>query len=215
MDLLTLIVWILFIILIVGIIIGFFRIFEHSKPRVENLVLIAILIAISVMGTLPTAAIPGLQVASFIIIMAGITLGRETGFITGVLTALVMDLFLGLGYWTVFQMIGWGLMGLTAGLFNSRLDNAYLRAGFGFAWGFIYGWITDISMILFLSTVNLTVVLGVFAASIPFDLIHGITNAVLLVLLYNVYKRIFTRLRDKFVFPTQFNNDTSKKSLEK
>ena len=215
MDFLTLISWIMFIILIIGIIIGVFKIFESSKPRVENLVLIAILVAISVMGTIPTAAIPGVQAASFIIIMTGIIFGRETGFITGVLTALVMDMFLGLGYWTVFQMIGWGLMGLTAGIFSSRLENIYLRGAFGFIWGFFYGWITDISMLAFLNTVNLNSVLGVFAVSAPFDLIHGITNLILLVLLYGIFKRIFTRARDKFVFPTRQNSATNKKSLDK
>lgn len=203
MEYLTLISWILFFLLIIGIIVGVFRIFEKSKPRVEHLVLIAILVAISVMGTLPTAAIPGVQAASFIIIMAGIVFGRETGFVTGVLTALVMDLFLGLGFWTVFQMIGWGLMGLTAGIFSSKLENVYIRTVFGFVWGFFYGWITDISMLAFLSTINLNAVLGVFAASVPFDLLHGITNGVLLIVLYGLFKRIFTRAKNKFIFPTK------------
>ncbi|PKL67151.1 MAG: ECF transporter S component [Methanobacteriales archaeon HGW-Methanobacteriales-1] len=199
MDYLTLSIWIIFILLIIGGIIGFFRIFENSNPRVENLVLIAILVAISVMGTLPTAAIPGLQLASFIIIMTGIIFGRETGFITGVLTALVIGLFLGLGYWTIFQMIAWGIMGLSAGILSSKLENAYIRIVFGFMWGFFYGWITDISMLPFISTLNITAILGVFAASIPFDLVHGLTNAILLALFYGLFKRIFTRAKDKFI----------------
>ena len=209
MDYLTLSSWILFILLIMGIIAGIFRIFENSKPRVEHLVLIAILVAISIMGTLPTAALPGVQAASFIIIMTGIVFGRETGFITGVLTAIVMGLFLGMGYWTVFQMIGWGLMGLTAGILSFKLENIYIRAGFGFMWGFFYGWITDISMLPFISTVDLNAVLGVFAASIPFDLLHGVTNTILLVLFYGLFKRIFTRAKDKFIFPTKQESEVT------
>jgi len=182
------------------VILAFFRIFEKSKPRVEHLVLIAILVAISILGSLPTAAIPGVQAASFIIIMTGIVFGRETGFITGVLTPLVLGLFLGLGYWTILQMIGWGLMGLTAGIFQVKLEeNRYLRAGFGFAWGFFYGWITNISMLLFLSSVTLTSVLGVYIASAPFDLLHGVTNAVLLILFFGLFERIFKRIRDRYI----------------
>jgi len=82
MDLIILSTWSIFLVLIIGIILAFFRIFEKSKPSVEHLVLVAILIAIAVMGTLPTAAVPGLQAASFIIIMTGIVFGKETGFIT-------------------------------------------------------------------------------------------------------------------------------------
>ncbi|NYB28173.1 MAG: ECF transporter S component [Methanobacteriaceae archaeon] len=200
MDYLTLGSWIVAFIVMIGVILAFFRIFEKSKPRVEHLVLIAILVAISILGSLPTAAIPGVQAASFIIIMTGIVFGRETGFITGVLTPLVLGLFLGLGYWTILQMIGWGLMGLTAGIFRVKLgENSYIRAGFGFAWGFFYGWITNISMLLFLSSVTLTSVLGVYIASAPFDLLHGVTNAVLLILFFGLFERIFKRIRDRYI----------------
>lgn len=200
MDYMTLGSWTIFFIVIIGLIFAFFRIFEKSKPQVEHLVLIAILVAISIVGTLPTAAVPGLQAASFIIIMTGIVFGRETGFITGVLTPLVLGLFLGLGYWTILQMVGWGLMGLTAGIFAAKLeDNTYIRAGFGFAWGFLYGWINNISMLPFLATINLTSIIGVYLASIPFDLIHAITNAVLLILFFGLFERIFKRARDKYI----------------
>jgi energy-coupling factor transport system substrate-specific component len=186
------------ILIILGTTIAVFRVFEKSKPQVEYLVLIAILVAISVMGTLPTAAIPSVQAASFIIIMTGIVFGRKIGFITGSLTAIVIGLFIGLGYWTLFQMVGWGLMGLTSGIFSSKLEkNKYLRAGFGFSWGFFYGWITNIAMLTFLSSINLTAVFSVYMLSFPFDLVHGITNAILLTLFYALFLRIFIRIKKK------------------
>jgi len=204
MDIMVLGSWALFFVLIIGIILAFFRIFEKSKPSVEHLVLVAILVALSVMGTLPTAAVPGLQAASFIIIMTGIVFGKETGFITGVLTPLVIGLFLGLGYWTLLQMIAWGLMGLNAGILSTYLKkNKYSRAAFGFGWGFFYGWITNISMLPFLSSITLTSVLGVYAASFPFDLVHAITNAVLLILFYSLFERIFKRAKEKFINPAE------------
>lgn len=207
MDLIILSTWSIFLVLIIGIILAFFRIFEKSKPSVEHLVLVAILIAIAVMGTLPTAAVPGLQAASFIIIMTGIVFGKETGFITGVLTPLVMSLFLGLGYWTVLQMIAWGLMGLNAGILSSKLEKSrYSRAIFGFGWGFFYGWITNISMLPFLSSITVASVLGVYAASFPFDLVHAVTNAVLLFLFYGLFERIFKRAKEKFINPAESKN---------
>ena len=210
MDSLTLISSILFILLMIGIVLGIFRFFEKSKPSVESLVLIAILVAVASLGRLPAAALLSIQASSFIIIMAGVVFGREIGFLTGVLTAVVTDLFLGLGYWTVFQMVGWGLMGLTAGIFSSKLENVYIRAGFGFIWGFFYGWITDLSMLPFLSTINLNTFLGIFAASVPFDLSHGITNVILLVLLYGLFKRIFVRAKDRFILPTRSEKAVNK-----
>ena len=187
------------IILVIGIFAAFFKLFEKSKPTVESIVVIALLIAIAIIGTLPTSAVPGLQIASFIIIMTGIVFGRQTGFITGVLTPVVIGLFAGLGFWTLFQMVGFGLMGFTAGLFAEKLDsNPYLRAGFGFIWGLLYGWITNISMFPFLQEINVNTILGVYAASAVFDVIHGVVTAILLVALFGLFKRIFSRAKDKY-----------------
>jgi energy-coupling factor transport system substrate-specific component len=204
LDYMTLGSWILLFLIIIGVFLAFFRIFERSKPSVENLVLIAVLIAIAILGTLPTAAVPGVQAASFIIIVTGIIFGRKIGFITGALTPLVLGLFLGIGYWTVLQMVAWGLMGLTAGIFSSRLEqNQYLRASFGFVWGFLFGWITNISMLPFLSNVNFTAILGIYIASFPFDFMHGVTNAILLLLFFGIFERIFKRAKNKFINPEQ------------
>ena len=199
MDIATLCNWGLLIILIIGLFYAVFKLFEKSKPTVENIVIIALLIAIAIIGTLPTAAVPGLQIASFIIIMTGIVFGRQTGFITGVLTPVVIGLFSGLGFWTLFQMLGFGLMGLTAGILAPKLENnTYLRAAFGFIWGLLYGWITNISMFPFLQEINMGTIIGVYASSLVFDLIHGIVTAILLVALFGTFKRIFSRAKENY-----------------
>jgi energy-coupling factor transport system substrate-specific component len=199
MDIATLCYWGLLIILIIGLFYSVFKLFEKSKPTVENIVIIALLIAIAIIGTLPTAAVPGLQIASFIIIMTGIVFGRQTGFITGVLTPVVIGLFSGLGFWTLFQMLGFGLMGLTAGILAPKLENnTYLRAAFGFMWGLLYGWITNISMFPFLQEINMGTIIGVYASSLVFDLMHGIVTAILLVALFGTFKRIFSRAKENY-----------------
>lgn len=191
------------ILVLIGVIYNVFRLFEKSKPKVEYIVLLAILVAIAVVGRLVGMSIPGFQFASFIIIMVGIVYGGETGFLVGILTALVSDLFLGIGYWTFFQMIAWGLMGYTSGLFSEKLDNIYLRVIFGFVWGFIYGFITDFAMFPFMSAVNISSLVALYIAAIPLDLVHGIINAVLLAIVYKWFKNIFERNKLKFLNPVE------------
>ena len=135
--------------------------------------------------------------------MVGIVYGGETGFLVGILTALVSDLFLGLGYWTFFQMIAWGLMGYTSGLFSEKLDNIYLRVIFGFVWGFIYGFITDFAMFPFMSAVNISSLVALYIAAIPLDIVHGVINAVLLAIVYKWFKNIFERNKLKFLNPVE------------
>lgn len=199
MDLTMILTIIGAILVLIGVIYNVFSLFEKSKPKVEYTVLLAILVAIAVVGRLVGMSIPGFQFASFIIIMVGIVYGGETGFLVGILTALVSDLFLGLGYWTFFQMIAWGLMGYTSGLFSEKLDNIYLRVIFGFVWGFIYGFITDFAMFPFMSAVNISSLVALYIAAIPLDLVHGIINAVLLAIVYKWFKNIFERNKLKFL----------------
>ncbi len=194
-----LITMVLSILLIVGVIYSIFKMFENSKPTTESIVLLAILIATASIGRLILISIPSVNLQSFIVIMVGIVFGKKEGFIVGSLSALVTAMILGIGPWVVFQMIGWGLMGLTAGLIAEKLDNIVFRVAFGLAWGLLYGWIANLSGIFYLGSINLGSVLGLFISSFPFDMLHGVSNAVLLAVFYNWFKKIFLRSKTKYL----------------
>ena len=194
-----LITMVLSILLIVGVIYSIFKMFENSKPTTESILLLAILIATASIGRLILISIPSVNLQSFIVIMVGIVFGKKEGFIVGSLSALVTAMILGIGPWVVFQMIGWGLMGLTAGLIAEKLDNIVFRVAFGLAWGLLYGWIADLSGIFYLGSINLGSVLGLFISSFPFDMLHGVSNAVLLAVFYNWFKKIFLRSKTKYL----------------
>lgn len=194
-----LITMVLSILLIVGVIYSIFKMFENSKPTTESIVLLAILIATASIGRLILISIPSVNLQSFIVIMVGIVFGKKEGFIVGSLSALVTAMILGIGPWVVFQMIGWGLMGLTAGLIAEKLDNIVFRVAFGLAWGLLYRWIADLSGIFYLGSINLGSVLGLFISSFPFDMLHGVSNAVLLAVFYNWFKKIFLRSKTKYL----------------
>lgn len=194
-----LITMVLSILLIVGVIYSIFKMFENSKPTTESIVLLAILIATASIGRLILISIPSVNLQSFIVIMVGIVFGKKEGFIVGSLSALVTAMILGIGPWVVFQMIGWGLMGLTAGLIAEKLDNIVFRVAFGLAWGLLYVWIADLSGIFYLGSINLGSVLGLFISSFPFDMLHGVSNAVLLAVFYNWFKKIFLRSKTKYL----------------
>lgn len=194
-----LITMVLSILLIVGVIYSIFKMFENSKPTTESIVLLVILIATASIGRLILISIPSVNLQSFIVIMVGIVFGKKEGFIVGSLSALVTAMILGIGPWVVFQIIGWGLMGLTAGLIAEKLDNIVFRVAFGLAWGLLYGWIADLSGIFYLGSINLGSVLGLFISSFPFDMLHGVSNAVLLAVFYNWFKKIFLRSKTKYL----------------
>ena len=170
------------ILLLAGIIYVVFKMYEAKKPPVESIVLIAVLTAIATVGRIILMSIPAVNLASFIIIMVGVVFGKEEGFLVGALTAFVSGLFMGMGYWVLFQMLAWGLMGASAGILASRFDNVGFRIVFGLLWGFFYGWITDISAIFYSGTaLEITPIIALYLNGVSYDLTHGVTNAVLLV----------------------------------
>ena len=198
------------ILFLVGLFYAVFKMYEQKKPPVESIVLIAVLTAIATVGRLILMSIPAVNMASFIIIMVGVVFGKEEGFIVGALTAFVSGLFMGMGYWVLFQMLAWGLMGASAGFLASKFENVGFRIVFGLIWGFLYGWITDISAIFYSGTaLEITPIIALYINGIGYDLTHGVTNAVLLVVLYDWFKKMFTRAKVKYLA----DNSTESESI--
>lgn len=54
-------------------------------------------------------------------------------------------------------------------------------------------------MLFYLSSINLAAILGIFASGFVYDVIHGVTNAVLLLLFYGLFKRIFLRSKERYM----------------
>ena len=186
-----------------GVILIFFTLFETRYVQTEKIVLIALLASLSSAGRILFASIPSVQPASFIIIMTGIVFGGEMGFMTGAVCALVPNLILGQGPWTVWQMFAWGMMGLLSGILSGILrKNRYICVAYGILWGFLFGWIMN----LWAFTGGLEMTAASYIAycitSIPHDAAHAIANAVLLFALGKQFLKILDRVAVKYGLTT-------------
>ena len=85
MNILTLIISLLVAVGFIGVI---FRMFEKSKPSVEYIVMLAVLIAIAVVANF-IGSILHIDLVFFIVIMAGVVFGKESGFLVGALSIIV------------------------------------------------------------------------------------------------------------------------------
>lgn len=197
-----------FMVLLCSILPAYWK-FEKQPLTTQTLMFVAILIALAVAGRVPFAALPSIQAASFVIIVGGVSLGPELGFVTGSTTALVSNMFMGQGPWTPWQMFAWGLMGLSAGLIGmTKLKKSLIfMIIFGGVWGFLFGWIMDLWYALqYVSPMTLKSFILAFASSALFDLYHGLSNIALIALLYRPWEKLFTRLDRKYRFlPTKEN----------
>ena len=99
----------------------FFLVFDKKKPQAREMVPIAVMAAIAVVGrtVFEIIPLPNFKPCSAIIIITAVSFGPEAGFLTGALTALVSNFIFGQGPWTPWQMFTWGFVGFLAGILNN------------------------------------------------------------------------------------------------
>lgn len=181
--------------------IPFFARFEVGKITSREIVILAILAAIAAVSRVPFAPLPSVQPTSFVIIVAGLVFGAESGFIVGAVAAIVSNIFLGQGPWTPWQMYAWGMIGMTAGLFRNRwwMKQMWGKLLFGFVWGYLFGWFMNLWIIVG-SIENFTweFFISIYVASIYFDLAHGLSNVFFLLIFSASWIRILNRFKRKY-----------------
>jgi len=162
---------------------AFFFEFESRQISSREVALIAMMGTLSAIIRIPFAPIPNVQPATFIIICTGYVFGPMAGFMTGAITALVSNLFLGHGPWTLFQILGWGMAGFVAGLFRSRKLNIWMLAVFGVIWGYVFGVIMNLwfwASLIYPLTWQTFLISQ--ANSLWFDTMHALANGAFMLL---------------------------------
>ena len=163
----------------------FFLIFEGRKPQARELVIIAVMCAITIAGRSVFAPLPQIKPVLALVIISGVAFGAESGFMVGAVTMLVSNIYFGQGAWTPWQMFAAGIIGFLAGVLFQK---GFLRSNRGALciFGFIvtiavYGLIMNFSTII-LTRVPITweAVLPFYVQGLPFDIIHAFSTSVIL-----------------------------------
>lgn len=164
------------------------------NQRVYRLTLLAMLITIAVVGRLAMQYIPSVQPVTAIIIISGYLLGPSAGIIIGVATVYLTNLSLGMGIWTIWQMIAWGSIGLFAGIigrFQWKKEKKILII-FSFFAAYYYGLILNSSMFVYTDKF-----IPFLLSSLPFDTYHAIGNVIFVSILYPILKKALKRTNNK------------------
>ena len=179
----------------------FFLAFERQTPRPRDFMPVVVLTALSVTGRLLFAALPNFKPVSAIVILAGVCFGRQSGFLTGALSALVSNLFFGQGPWTPWQMYAWGLMGYVAGALAStklfRRPWAVLLYGFlaSFGYGFL---MNSWTLFSFVQPVTWQAALATYGAALAFDATHAVSTVAFLSVTLLPWQKELRRIRQKY-----------------
>lgn len=148
---------------------------------------------------------PQVKPCAAIIIITGVMLGKQSGFLCGALTAFVSGFFFGQGPWTPWQMIAFGIIGFLSGVLFSKKNikyayNKWIISIYGFLATFvIYGLILDTATVfMYTDTPKTETFVATYLSGIGFNLIHAASTFVVLFLISNATIKKLERLKIKY-----------------
>lgn len=179
--------------------------FEKRKPKTREIVTLAVMTALAVVGRLAFFMTPQVKPCAAIIIITGVMLGKQSGFLCGALTAFVSGFFFGQGPWTPWQMIAFGIIGFLSGVLFSKKNikyayNKWIISIYGFLATFvIYGLILDTATVfMYTDTPKTETFVATYLSGIVFNLIHAASTFVVLFLISNATIKKLERLKIKY-----------------
>ena len=173
--------------------------YEREQPPARVLAVVAALAALAVVGRLAFAAFPNVKPTTDIVLFAGYALGAVPGFVVGAVTAIVSNIFLSQGPWTVWQMAGWGAVGVggavLARLLRGREPNRFVLAAVCGVAGLLFGAWMDIYQWTFAARQDFDTYIAIAGTSLPYNVAHAVGNVVFCLLLGPAFLRALARYR--------------------
>ena len=195
------IVSILIIVAAIGI---FVWSFEKRKPKTREIVTLGVLTGMAIVGRVIFFMTPQFKPCAAIIIITGIMLGKQSGFLCGCLTAFISDFFFGQGPWTPWQMFSFGLLGFISGLLARKGILTEKRPLIDAVIGFllmvlVVGPILDTCAIFTMAQmINTESVLAVYLAGLPVNISQGTAVFLCVLLLTRPMMNKLERIKIKY-----------------
>ena len=163
------------LLVLLEVMLPFALLFERRGPTARELVLLAVLSALCVAGRAAFSALPQFKPVLALVIVSGVALGGEAGFLTGALAMLLSNVMYGQGPWTPWQMFAMGITGWLAGILYRkgvlRRSKLSLCIYGVLASTVLYGGIMNpASALMWAQTVNWKLLLSYYMTGVPVDL---------------------------------------------
>ncbi len=170
--------------------------FERKVTGSRRMVIVAVMTALCIAGRF----IPFFKPVTALTIITAIYLGSESGFLVGALAAVLSNFYFGQGPWTPFQMLAWGMIGLTAGYLAKPLkkSKAFLLT-FGVLSGVLFSLVMDVWTVLWYNgSFNSTLYLSSIIAAAPHTILYAVSNFIFLWFLAKPFGDKLERIKIKY-----------------
>lgn len=162
-----------------------------KKTSVFDVALVGIMVAVIEVCKVAMMELPNIELTSFWLLMFSKHFGNRVYFVVPVFILIEGAIF-GFGDWWVMYLYAWPLLVLVAKLFR-KSDEPLTWAIISGVFGLGFGFLCVLSKTLFLGSVQAA--FAWWIAGIPWDLVHGGANFVLMLLLYKPMSKAMIRVK--------------------
>jgi|TARA_B110000881_G_C18582863_1_gene522867 energy-coupling factor transport system substrate-specific component len=168
---------------------------EKNLTSQSDVIILALIGIFAISGRILLDPIPNIQPVTFIVLLTGIHFGATRSIILATSIALISNLFLGHGLWTIYQALGWSLVGILGSIISSKIySNNTLSINplmpIAVLCGFVFDWVVSLSV---LHAIGPDMFLLYILSGIPFDILHAAGNMFFIAWLAIPLSEIMTR----------------------
>lgn len=160
--------------------------------KIRDLTLIGILSASITGGKLALSFIPNVEIVTLLFIMYAIVFGTKKGIFIAIIFTTTEVFIYGFSTWLLMYYILWPMLVIVTGLLKDKIKSEYGYATIAAIFGYTFGIFFAIMESFFYGAAYGWVY---WIRGIPFDLLHGTSNFIIVLLLYKPILDILMRLK--------------------
>ena len=191
-----------------------FWIFEHESMTAATLGVCIALIALACVLRFIRIPLEGIQFTSWLVILAGLSFGSESGLFVGTMVPFISNFWLGQGSWTPWEMLGWGAIGIITGRIShmSWTRNRWVMALYGLCTGWVYGFILNVYSFLYMRTLTWGMFWSAIGYGVGGDTLSGLCTGVLLFISLPWSVALIRRVRKRNTMISEISDETHSKN---
>lgn len=160
-----------------------------KSGNVRDVALMGMMTATLEVSKLALAGIPNVEIISLLVILYSLSFGRKTIYSVCIFVLLECMIW-GFGLWTIMYLYAWPLLSIGACALRN-IDSLWFWSILSAAFGLMFG---GLCALVYLFLGGPKTAFAWWIAGIPFDLVHGVSNFVLMAVLYRPLRRVLHRL---------------------
>ena len=175
---------------------------QAIKLTAKDISLIGMMVAVIEVCKIALSAIPNVELITFWIIIFSLYLGKQIFFVIPIFIIIEGSMY-GFGLWWIMYLYTWPSLAFISMLLR-KMNSAVMCSILSGLYGLLYGLFCSIPYI-FIGTIGGDLSTGLrtafswWVAGIPWDIVHGISNFIIMLVLYHPITSVMNKAKDIYL----------------